>query len=294
MIFPASGVETYLFIPPLVAFVISFFSSMAGLSGAFFILPFQMSVFGFTSPSVSSTNFLYNVVSIPGGVLRFIREKRMSWPLIFVIVAGTFPGVFAGYFIRIRYLPDPKAFKLFVGLVLFYIGIRLIRGFRNKRKRADQGDASMFVISNVSYSLKRISYDFNGETFSFSVPAMFLLSAIVGIIGGIYGIGGGAIIAPFCVSVFGLPVYTVAGAALMGTLITSVAGVFVYSIVPFGDGMAAPPDWSLGALFGLGGLAGIYLGAKVQRFMPERVIKVILALIIFWVSARYIYQFIAG
>ena len=41
------------------------------------------------------------------------------------------------------------------------------------------------------------------------------------------GIGGGAIMAPFFVSVFGLPVYTVAGAALMGTLITSVAGVAI-------------------------------------------------------------------
>ena len=50
-------------------------------------------------------------------------------------------------------------------------------------------------------------------------------SGVVGIIGGVYGIGGSAIIAPFFISFFWLPVYTVAGAALMGTFVTSIAGV---------------------------------------------------------------------
>ena len=42
VLFPVSGVETSLLIPPLVAFVISFFASMAGITGAFLILPFQL------------------------------------------------------------------------------------------------------------------------------------------------------------------------------------------------------------------------------------------------------------
>ena len=66
--FPVSGVETFILIPPLVAFAISFFTSMGGISGAFLLLPFQMSVLGFTSPSVTSTNFLFNVTGTPGGV----------------------------------------------------------------------------------------------------------------------------------------------------------------------------------------------------------------------------------
>ena len=91
--FPVSGVETSIFIPPLVAFVISFFSSMAGISGAFLILPFQMSVLGFVTPSVSATNFLYNVVGTPGAILRYMREGRMVWPLALDITIGTLPGV---------------------------------------------------------------------------------------------------------------------------------------------------------------------------------------------------------
>ena len=38
--FPVSGVETWLWLPPLVAFVLSFFSSKVGISGAFLLMPY--------------------------------------------------------------------------------------------------------------------------------------------------------------------------------------------------------------------------------------------------------------
>ena len=63
MYFPTAGIEVSLWIPPLTAFGISFFMSMGGVSGAFLLLPFQMSFLGFTNPSVSATNQVYNVVA---------------------------------------------------------------------------------------------------------------------------------------------------------------------------------------------------------------------------------------
>jgi hypothetical protein len=85
VIFPVTGIKTYLFIPPVVAFTISFFTSMAGISGAFLLLPFQMSVLGFTTTSVTSTNFLFNVTGTPGGVYRYIKECRFAWPVALIM-----------------------------------------------------------------------------------------------------------------------------------------------------------------------------------------------------------------
>ncbi|UCD66981.1 MAG: sulfite exporter TauE/SafE family protein [Deltaproteobacteria bacterium] len=291
MLFSVSGVETSILLPPLVAFVISFFSSMAGITGAFLILPFQMSVLGFTSPSVSATNFLYNVVGTPGGILRYMREGRMVWPLALAITIGTLPGVLVGYYIRVRYLPDPKAFKLFVGIILLYIGFRVLKKTLVKvDERTTEGEND-FEVRNVTYSLTRMGFDFQYRRVEFSHISIMALALVVGIIGGIYGIGGGAIIAPFCVAFLNIPVHTVAGAAIFGTFATSIVGVAIYSLVPFYNGSPAPPDWLLGILFGLGGLVGMYLGASCQRFVPERIIQVILAVIIFVVSIRYIVQF---
>jgi uncharacterized membrane protein YfcA len=102
MVFPTAGVEIFPLIPFLVAFVVSFFTSMGGVSGAFLLLPFQVSVLGFTSPAVSPTNLVYNIIAIPSGVYRYIKEGRMAWPLAWVIIAGTLPGVFLGAIFRIK------------------------------------------------------------------------------------------------------------------------------------------------------------------------------------------------
>jgi uncharacterized membrane protein YfcA len=317
MTFPISGVTTNILFPPLIAMVISFFTSMGGISGAFLLLPFQMSVLNYTAPSVSGTNHVFNIVAIPSGVYRYIKEGRMAWPLTWVVIAGTLPGVFIGYYLRVLYLPDPKTFKLFVGCVLLYIGIRLFKDLFGGNKdrsvgakaleekfkaraaemrkehhaKIEAGIPADAVVRTISVSLKMVEYEFWGERFSFNTIGMFALAFVVGIIGGAYGIGGGAIIAPFCVAFFQLPIYTIAGATLMGTFITSVAGALFFSFIPATNGISPLPDWPLGALFGIGGFAGMYLGAKTQKYVPQKFIKLFVGTAIIVLAIKYIAQY---
>lgn len=317
MYFATAGIEVSPLVPPLVAMGISFFTSMAGVSGAFLLLPFQMSFLGFTNPSVSSTNQLFNIVAIPSGVYRYLREGRMVWPLTWAVIIGTLPGVFLGAWLRVAYLPDPRQFKLFAAAVLGYIGLRmvrdllrrgsggpskaevekrfqaLVREYRHRdAQQRESGGAGLPAVRVLRFDASRIAYEFYGETYDVSTPGIFTLSFVVGIVGGVYGIGGGAIVAPFFVSIYGLPVYTVAGAALMGTFVTSVAGVAFYqAIAPFYPGMSVAPDWLLGLLFGLGGMIGMYLGARCQKFVPARAIKWILAAVIAYTAGSYVLEF---
>ena len=294
MYFPVANIEVAPWLPPLVAFGISLCTSMGGVSGAFMLLPFQVSFLNFDSPAVSATNHLFNIVAIPSGVYRYIKEGRMVWPLTWAVVIGTLPGVFLGSFIRITYLPDPTSFKRFAALVLLYIGIRLIRDILNKSSmpaaKIPRDDSTQDLrVSNQRFTLKSISFSFNNADYQVASFPLIGLSLAVGMIGGIYGIGGGAIIAPFFVTVFGLPVYTVAGAALAGTLLTSLAGVaFFQLIAPMYPDLAIAPDWQLGLLFGLGGAAGMYCGARLQRYIPAIAIKSILALAILFTAIRYL------
>ena len=311
MYFPVANIEVTPLVPPLIAFTISFFTSMGGVSGAFLLLPFQVSVLGFTSPAVSSTNQLFNIVAIPSGVYRYIKEGRMLWPLTWVVIIGTLPGVLLGAIVRIKYLPDPKNFKLFAGLVLLYMGGRLLKDLaftkrngdtptteerfhqrgKNQTQRTTSEAASSRVIVH-QWTPTRLVYEFYGEIFTVNAVGLMALSLVVGMVGGVYGIGGGAIIAPFLVSFFGLPVYTVAGAALMGTFVTSVAGVAFYQLLaPHYPGMVIAPDWFLGFLFGIGGFAGMYCGARLQKFVPAGFIKWILVVCLLFTAGTYIWSF---
>ena len=308
MYFPVSGVEANPLLLLLAAFCISLLTTPAGVSGAFLLLPFQVSVLGFTSPAVSPTNLIYNVVATPGGIYRYIREGRVVWPLAWTVVIGTLPGVFIGALLRVTFFSDPRAFKVFVGFVLLYLGGRLLyEALRRLRvatshpaAEAGSGEGILQaegVVRTTSVSARGVEYEYAGRSFSFGTVPVLLLSFVVGIIGGIYSIGGGSIIAPFFVLIFGLPVYTVAGAALISTFLTSVAGVVFFQVLDaagVGGSAAVAPDWLLGVVFGVGGLAGTYAGARVQKFLPELWIRTVLGTLVVLLALSYIGQLFTG
>ena len=284
------------------------FGSLSRLGFNQFVYYFRGNVF---------TKKIYNIIAIPSGVYRYIKEGRMAWPLTWVVIAGTLPGVFIGYYLRVLFLPDPKTFKLFVGCVLLYIGVRIFKELlggnkgqsagakaleekfkarsaeikKEQSSRMASGIPADAVVKTISVSLKKVEYEFWGERFSFNTLGVFALAFIVGIIGGAYGIGGGAIIAPFCVAFFHLPIYTIAGATLMGTFITSVAGALFFSVLPATQGMSPMPDWPLGILFGVGGFIGMYLGAKTQKYVPQKFIEIFVSSAIMFLAVKYIVQY---
>jgi hypothetical protein len=263
MYFEVAGIFVPLWLPPLVAFVVSFFSSMVGVSGGFLLLPFQISVLGYVAPSVSATNLVFNVVAIPGGVWRYARDRHMDWRLAWVIGAGTLPGLFAGWWLRVHWLLDARLFKFFVGLVLLWLSIRLLRGARACR-----------VLERVATGWR--------------VLPVLAVALVIGVIGGTYGIGGGAIMAPVLVALFGLAFHSVAGATLFGTLVTSVAGVMIYQFLPAPPGIETRPDWALGVLFGVGGVAGMYAGARMQKRVPQRALELGMAVVLALLAVAYV------
>ncbi len=302
---------------PLLAFVVAFgissMMSVGGISGAFLLLPFQVSVLGFATPAVTPTNHLYNVVAIPSGVYRYFREGRMLWPLTAIIAAGTLPGVIIGSLIRIFLLPDARNFKLFMGFVLLLIGSRLVSKIVKGGEKVTSAastpthnpastastptdnrstDIEALRVNEVRLDWRQLQYRFQNKTYGVSVGWLAVVAALIGVIGGTYGIGGGAIMAPILVSLWNLPVHTIAGATLFSTFLTSVVGVGFFWLLGELVGMpGVSPNWMLGLSFGAGGLCGIYAGARLQRHLSARIIETMLALVVNGVGLAYVVGF---
>jgi uncharacterized membrane protein YfcA len=242
--------------------VIAVVSTPAGISGAVLLLPFQVSVLGTPSPAVTPTNLLYNIVATPGGLYRYWRQGQTGGNLAKVLIAGTLPGVVAGSVIRVELLPGPRVFDLVVSAVLLPLGawLTLTRpaatGARQRSRR---------------------------------LPASVLLplALAVGCAGGIYGIGGGSILAPVLIGTGREPA-EVAPAALASTFVTSVAGVITFTILSAHHGTTAP-DWPTGVALGLGGLAGAYTGARIQSRLPDALIRRLVGIAAIAIGARYLW-----
>lgn len=283
MYFPVSGVEVFPLWPCASAFAISLFCSMSGISGAFLLLPYQITILGYIAPGVSATNQIFNILACPAGVWRYAREGRLLLPLALFIAAGTLPGVFIGAILRMTALASARNFMFFVALVLLYLGIRMLFQ-KGKKSLSTSGTCRVITVS-----LRGFSFTFGNQTYSVNGFGLTVLSFLVGIIGGTYGIGGGAIMVPFLVAFFGLPIYAIAGASLFATFLTSIAGVGFYSFLAwFWQYPWAAPDWSLGLLFGLGGIGGMYCGAALQKYVPAALLRFLLLVIIFFMATSYI------
>jgi uncharacterized protein len=176
---------------------------------------------------------------------------------------------------------------------LLYLGSRLLYEVATRQRASMREDErpGTSAVEIGSVSLWRVEYRFRGELHDFSAPMVFLLSVMVGIIGGIYSIGGGSIIAPFLVTIFRLPIYTVAGATMISTFATSVAGVAFYELLDatsLTGQVAVAPDWALGAVLGVGGLLGTYAGARLQKFLPDFWIRAVLGVLVTLLALRYL------
>jgi hypothetical protein len=92
------------------AYLIAVVTTPAGISGAVLLLPFQVSVLGTPSPSVTPTNLLYNVIATPGALCRW-RQGQTGGRLALLLIAGTLPGVVAGSVIRVKLIPRPARLR---------------------------------------------------------------------------------------------------------------------------------------------------------------------------------------
>jgi uncharacterized membrane protein YfcA len=115
------------------------------------------------------------------------------------------------------------------------------------------------------------------------------LALSVGVIGGIYGIGGGSILSPLLVG-SGMTVGVVAPAALTSTFVTSIIGAITFAVLALVTDGTIAPNWPIGLACGVGGLVGGYLGAQLQPFMPERALRLLLGYLAVGIGALYLIE----
>lgn len=244
----------------LAGLLIAALTAPVGVSGAVFLLPIQLDLLHVADPAVTPTNLLYNIISGPGALWRYRRAGHLTGWLTRTLLAGTVPGVVIGATIRVHLVPGPTAFRLIAAVVLLSIGLWLIERSLVRRERAHAVPSS---------------------------TQMTGLAFAVGIIGGIYGIGGGSIIGPILVGT-GLAVATVAPAALAATFVTSIVGASTYGLLALTAAGSIGPDWPVGIACGIGGLIGGYLGARLQPNLPETALRLLLGAIAVSVGLIYL------
>jgi uncharacterized membrane protein YfcA len=114
---------------------------------------------------------------------------------------------------------------------------------------------------------------------SFSRPLAAASGALVGLLVGMVGGGGGFLLVPLMLYVLRIPVRKAVGTSLAIVVLAGLAGAI-------GKAVTGQIDWLLSLALVVGALPGGHFGAAASRYLSTRVLVVLLGLLIGLVTLR--------
>lgn len=108
-----------------------------------------------------------------------------------------------------------------------------------------------------------------------------LLGLIAGFISGLFASGGGMIVVPAFVHVFKLEEAEARATCIFAILPMVIASGLLYYNNNF-------LDWSIGIKCAVGGIIGGYIGAKLLKKLPDKILKISFILFLSYVSIKMI------
>lgn len=242
-----------------IAFVCAALATPAGLTGAFLLVPIQLTVLGIPAAKIPATNLIFNIISAPAATLSNYRAKKIDYELVRWLTLGTVPGIVVGAILHAEVFTSEDSFTYFVAGVLGFLGLWILFGPRPKQDARNK----------------------------LTHPQIVLIAFVAGIVGGIYGVGGGVFTAPVLVLI-GVSVASFAPATILVTLIASVIGIVAFTLLS-SPSFPSTPDWGLGIAMGLGGVAGSWTGAKIAHRVPELVLRRGIGVAVLILAARVLF-----
>ncbi len=235
---------------PAIALVAFLYSAVghAGASGYIAVLTLAGLAPGVVRPTALALNVLVAMLA----TYQFWRAGHFRWRLFWPFALLSVPAAFVG-----GSLPVPaNVFKPIVGLVL------LVSAARFLVRTADREDTSAPAL-----------------------PLALATGAVLGLLAGITGTGGGIFLTPVMLLAGWARTKETAAVSAPFILVNSVSGLFGF----LRTGAPLPGfAWSLAAIAIVAGLAGSYLGSR--RF-PVRTVRLILASVLLIAGAKLVFRF---
>lgn len=237
------------------------------------ILYEQFASFSWANPQaivgISLVTMIFTGLS---STIAYYKQKVVDVKTGLIFLIGSIPGSVTGSWINTKL--NTADFSLYFGILMIII-FSLMLIDRNKLNK----DKPLQVTKNTRY------FELEGETYQYNVsyiPA-FILSFIVGMLSGLFGIGGGTISVPAMMLFFGIPVKV--------AVATSMFMIFFISLFSASTHiMLGHIVWAYVIFFVIGSYLGGTVGAKTSRYLKSKTLEWILRIVILFVAIRLIVE----
>lgn len=302
MTFAAAGVSLNPLIPFFWALFVGLVFSTVGAAGGILAGVGHMTIFGIADANmIKPMNQLLVIVSPLIAVPAYWRQQRVVFGLGLLLGLGSIFGSIFGSWYSKNYLPAMHQYQPLFGLLVFFISLRLFyettRRFQERNKKIRESSRAFEAkiseltgqrrnpsadgILETTCSLRKLKIIFLGQEFSCNPAWPVLAGFVISVISSALGVGGGFLLVPYMASRLGLPMFIVAGTSALAVLVGSLTSVGNYLY------LGVRVDWTL-ALLELGGvIVGSLLGPWVSRYLKERFLRLLLAIMLLYIALGY-------
>jgi uncharacterized membrane protein YfcA len=243
--------------------VIAVISSMAGIGGGVFMVPLFYSMGYPINVAVGTSKFVVVFISLLSS-LTYSRAGKVDKALGLVLMASMAPGGYIGAVAVSRV--DSRALEAIVGTLILYYSVRLLA--RAVRERLSPGTPSHGTTS---------APDSGARALILSSIAGFL----AGLVAGLTGTGGGALLVTFMVSILGMSIHAAVATSMYSMLLAAATA----AVGHYQNGDINPV---VGVPVALGALAGAVLGPRVAVSMPPSLLRLVVGSVLFLIGVRLI------
>lgn len=262
----------------LIGIFTAFVGSLMGLGGGIVFIPLLLFLYHYseafqwaTPQVIVGTSLFVMIFTALSSTISYGRKGRIDYRTGFLFAIGSVPGGILGSWLN-QFI-NAQYFSILVGSLILVLSLIMIL-FRNPHIKPSQKYAS----GMRTFTINGTEYDYHVSVFM-----AISISFAVGILSGLFGIGGGLIMVPMMIIIFRIPAHIATATSMFIILFLGVSGsvthIFLGHIV-----------WKYALIFVPGAWIGGALGAKINQNLKGQTIEWILRIVLVMMGIRLIIE----
>ncbi len=237
-------------------------SAILGIGGGIIMLPAIQLILQFDPATAVATTLLAVALTASSGALGHYRNGVVNLKSALLIGIGGIIGILNGSYIFKAYLSkNTDWIEILLGILFLIMAFRMLKDlyqeFRSREKRENYARLH-------------------------SPVWLVILGVIVGILAGMLGIGGGFIMVPAMMWLFGAQPLEAVGTTLLAMLPIALFG----AIIKLGQGFV---NLSAGLIIGVGSIFGAQIGVWISTHIRAFIFKILFVIIFFYFAFSYLW-----
>lgn len=231
--------------------LVGVFSGLFGVGGGIVLIPILVLALHVAQKRAQATSLVMVSIAAATGAITYAFGSSIAWEAVVPLIAGGLTGTWLGTAV-VKRTPD-KWLQLAFAVLLVIAAVRMVWAGTNP---TESTPVALTAVIAAGYVLAGL--------------AMGLLSAFL-------GVGGGVIVIPLLVALFGFPQQLAAGTSLIVMIPIALMGAWRLT-------RAGHTDWSQGSRIGVGAAFGAVAGASLALVTNQSVLQIGFAILLLFAA----------